>query len=276
MRARLRFAAFAALAATLTSGSAHAENHTTVEVTAVLASYQGRSFDRRLSSLRREFRGLPFRSYTYLDSATRELHGNGEEIGIDLPHGRFLYLSTREHTSGHLKLHILLNEDNRPVVNTFVKLELGSVVLLGGPRDSEGTLFLAIGSSPGKNPVSDNSPNEKRKNECFSFTGSGRNSGSPSASAPKVVAAPPSRKGAGAAEPSPQSRSESAIDAASTEAASVSPPSEPSSTASTPSDPVPRLAPPPSDPSSVVQAGLRPGGSGSAAMSSLVPAAPGR
>lgn len=266
MRARFRFAAFAALTATLASGSAHAENHTTVEVTAVLASYQGRSFDRRLSDLRSELRGLPFRSYSYLGSETRELHGNGEELGIELPHGRYLYLSTREHTANHLRLHILLNEDNRPVVNTFVKLELGSVVLLGGPRDSDGTLFLAIGSSPGKHPSSDHSSNDKRKNECLSFAGGGRNAGS----AKRGGGTPSADKGsgsvAGSANPAPQSRGESTIDAASSEAASQ-PPS---------SDPTPRTAPPPTEPSSVIHAGIRPGGAGSAAISSLVPAAPGR
>ena len=262
MRSRLRFAAFAALTATLTSGSAHAENHTTVQVTAVMASYQGRSFDRRLSDLRSELRGLPFRSYTYLDSATRELHGNDEEIGIELPHGRYLYLSTREHTANHLRLHILLNEDNRPVVNTFVKLELGSVVLLGGPRDNDGTLFLAIGSSPGKNPTSDNSPDDKRQNECFKFSGGGRNAGSASASASKGGGAPSSHRGAGtaadAAEPAPQSRGESTIDAASSEAESVPSHSEP--------------APRPTEPSSFIHAGIR----GPAGISTLVPAAPGR
>lgn len=255
MRSRLRSAAFAALAATFTTGSAHAENHTTVQVTAVMASYQGRSFDRRLSSLRSELRALPFRSYSYLDSATRELHGNGEEIGIELPHGRFLYLSTREHTAGHLRLHILLNEDNRPVVNTFVKLELGSVVLLGGPRDSEGTLFLAIGSSPGKDSVSDNSPDDKRQNECFKFASGGRNSGSGARGGGAPSADKGAASNASAANSAPQSSGESTVGATAVDA-----------------DP----APPSSEPSSVMQAGLRPGLPASAAMSSLAPAASGR
>ena len=67
---------------------------------------------------------------------------------MELPHGRYLHITTREHTPNHVRLHILLNEDNKPVVNTYVKLELGSVVLLGGPRDEDGTLIITMRSRP--------------------------------------------------------------------------------------------------------------------------------
>jgi hypothetical protein len=138
MKARLRLAATAAVLASFVSGPASAENRTTIQISTVLASNEGRTFDARLSSLKTELKQLRFRSYTLLGSETRVLNGNGGQCGMELPHGRYLNITTREHTPNHLRLHILLNEDNRPVVNTYVKLELGSVVLLGGPRDQEG------------------------------------------------------------------------------------------------------------------------------------------
>lgn len=148
MKRRLRLVATAAFLASLVPTAASAENRTTIQIATVLASNDGRMFDSRLSNLKNELRQLRFRSYRLVSSESRVLHGNGGQSGMELPHGRYLHITTREHTPSHLRLHILLNEDNHPVVNTYVKLELGSVVLLGGPRDQDGTLVITIGSRP--------------------------------------------------------------------------------------------------------------------------------
>lgn len=148
MKPRLRLAAMAAFLASIVSSPAVAENRTTIQIATVLASNAGRTFDARLASLKNVLRPLRFRSYDLVSSETRVLHGNGGQSGMELPHGRYLHITTREHTPDHLRLHILLNEDNRPVVNTYVKLELGSVVVLGGPRDQDGTLVITIASRP--------------------------------------------------------------------------------------------------------------------------------
>jgi hypothetical protein len=167
MNARLRLAATAAfLTTSLVSTSALAENRTTIQIATVLASNDGRTFDPRLASLKTELRQLRFRSYKLVSTETRVLHGNGGQSGIELPHGRYLHITTREHTPDHLRLHILLNEDNRPVVNTYVKLEMGSVVLLGGPRDQDGTLVITIGSRPCKDDDEDDSAEPQKKNSA--------------------------------------------------------------------------------------------------------------
>jgi hypothetical protein len=148
MNARQRLAVAAAILASFVANPASAENRTTVQIQTVLASNNQRSFDARLASLKTELRQLRFKSYSLVSSETRVLHGNGGQCGIELPNGRYLHITTREHTPGYVRLHILLNEDNHPVVNTYVKLELGSVVLLGGPRDENGTLVITLGSRP--------------------------------------------------------------------------------------------------------------------------------
>lgn len=150
MRAPMRLAAAAALVASFVSASAQAENQnrTTIQVSTVLASNQGRTFDARLASLKTELRQLRFKSYTLVSQESRVVFGNGGQAGMELPHGRYLHITTREHTPDHLRLHILLNEDNRPVVNTYVKLEMGNVLVIGGPRDEDGTLVITIGSRP--------------------------------------------------------------------------------------------------------------------------------
>lgn len=152
MRPGLRTAAavlcFGAIPCLVVPAAAKDHNQTIVQIAAVLASNNGRSFDARLSGMRSELKQLRFRSYELVTSETRVLHGTGAQCGVELPNGRYLNITTREHGPDHVRLHILLNEDNRPVVNTYVKLELGSVVLLGGPRDQNGTLVIAIASRP--------------------------------------------------------------------------------------------------------------------------------
>jgi hypothetical protein len=108
-----------------------------------------------------------------VSSETRVLHGNGGQSGIELPNGRYLHITTREHTPSHVRLHILLNEDNRPVVNTYVKLELGSVVLLGGPRDEDGTLVITLGSRPWRDG-DDGLPVQKKPANGSASSGSGK------------------------------------------------------------------------------------------------------
>src|SRR5205085_5681694 len=159
--------ATAAFLTSLVSTPALAENRTTIQIAKVLASNDGRVFDSRLASLKNELRQLRFKSYKLVSSETRVLRGNGGQSGMELPHGRYLHITTREHTPDHLRLHILLNEDNKPVVNTYVKLELGSVVLLGGPRDPDGTLVITIGSRPyrGEDEGDDEAPKKSAESE---------------------------------------------------------------------------------------------------------------
>jgi hypothetical protein len=141
-----RVAMAAALAATFATGASGGEPRTLITISTVLASNQTRSFDPKLEDLRSELRSLRFKSYRLVDSEQRLIKGTGDQCGIQLPHDRYLHITTRDHTGDHLRMHVLLNESNRPLINTDIKLEPGSVVLLGGPRSREGTLIITIGA----------------------------------------------------------------------------------------------------------------------------------
>ena len=141
-----RVAMAAALAATFATGASGGEPRTIITISTVLASNQSRSFDPKLTDLRSELRSLRFKSYKLVDSEQRLVRGTGDQCGIPLPHDRYLHITTRDHTADHLRMHVLLNESNRPLINTDIKLEPGSVVLLGGPRSREGTLIITIGA----------------------------------------------------------------------------------------------------------------------------------
>jgi hypothetical protein len=161
MVSRQSLAVAAAVLVSFAASTASAENRTTVQIQTVIASNAGRSFDARLVSLKSELKQLRFKSYNLVSSE------------IELPNGRYLHITTREHTPSHVRLHILLNEDNRPVVNTYVKLELGSVVLLGGPRDEDGTLVITLGSRPWRDG-DDGLPVQKKPANGSASSGSGK------------------------------------------------------------------------------------------------------
>ncbi|HYC57529.1 MAG TPA: hypothetical protein VEL28_21535 [Candidatus Binatia bacterium] len=136
----------AALAATFATGASGGEPRTVITISTVLASNQSRNFDPKLVDLRSELRSLRFKSYRLVGSESRLVKGNGDQCGIELPNDRYLHITTRDHTADHLRMHVLLNEGNRPLINTDIKLEQGSVVLLGGPRGPDGTLIITIGA----------------------------------------------------------------------------------------------------------------------------------
>lgn len=148
MIGRVRIVTATAFAVCVAAGSAAAEPKTTINISAVMASNSGpgRSFDARLNDLRDELKPLRFKNYRLVSSQSRTLRGSGDQCGLELPNGRYLNITTREHTRDHLRIHILLNENNRPVINTDVKIEPASVVLIGGPRDEHGTLIITIGT----------------------------------------------------------------------------------------------------------------------------------
>ena len=77
---------------------------------------------------------------------------------MELPGGRYLHLTTRERGDDHLRVHLLLNEGNRPVINTVLRMDSDSVILLGGPKDENGTLIITISAEkllarPGPSPL---------------------------------------------------------------------------------------------------------------------------
>ena len=138
----------ATLATALPAARVSADHSVTVHINAVLASNAktNKGIDPALHTIRNELKRLPFKSYHLLERETRMVR-SGDECGLELPGNRYLHVMTRENASDHLKMTILLNQANRPILTTEVKIDYDSVVLLGGPRDAAGTLLIAIGAN---------------------------------------------------------------------------------------------------------------------------------
>jgi len=132
----------------------------TISISTILASNNSRNWDDRLDSVRKELRPLRFKSYRLVGAETRNIT-SGDQCGTDLPGGRYLHVTTKEVGPEDVRLHILLNEGNRPVINTDVKLTPDTVIVLGGPHDRAGTLIITISAETDSG--SDDDDNDKVK-----------------------------------------------------------------------------------------------------------------
>ena len=119
----------------------------TIEVTAVLATNKaivhGEQLDPRLERLRPQLKRFPFKSFRLLRMKSHDL-GTGDLCGVELPDNRYMQVPVVERSATSMKLRIILNHHNRPIMATDVRLTGNSKVLIGGPRSQDGTLLVLV------------------------------------------------------------------------------------------------------------------------------------
>ena len=125
---------------------ANATQEAVIQISAVLASKDQTDFDPRLAALKPELRGLPFKGYTLLGVQACRLEA-GDQCEMDIPGGGYLHVTTTECTARHLKIRLLLNQQNRPILNADIKLNRNAGILLKSARTDMGTIILSIKSS---------------------------------------------------------------------------------------------------------------------------------
>lgn len=114
-----------------------------VQISAVLASREHREFDPRLKPIRQDLRSLPFRGFSLISRRACNL-GEGDRCAMQLAGDGYLQITTTETTPSYLKLRMLLNRRNRPVVNADLKLNRNAGIILTSSRVEGGTLVLSI------------------------------------------------------------------------------------------------------------------------------------
>jgi len=112
-----------------------------IQISAVLASHDKKQFDPRLRDLRSDLRALPFKGYQLYGIHSCRLE-SGDQCGMDLPGGDYLHVMAVEQTDRYLKMRLLVNRNNRPVLVTDITLNRDANVIIKGPRSQQG----AIGS----------------------------------------------------------------------------------------------------------------------------------
>jgi hypothetical protein len=114
-----------------------------VHIIAVLASKEATGMDPRLQSIKGDLRQLPFSGYALINARACTLR-DGDRCGMKIDDEGYLQISTTDTTREFLKLHLLFNRRNRPVVNADLKLNRKAAVLLTSSRIDGGTLILSI------------------------------------------------------------------------------------------------------------------------------------
>ena len=145
-RGKSRFVVAGAVAVLLMApGAVRAEGSAEIEIT-ILVAAKGkgpRVIDPRLG-FKRELYKLPFREYKFFGTESHSLSAGGE-CGVELPGGAYLHITSTESTPEHLKMHVLVNQHNRPVLNTTVRINRNNAaILLTGPSTATGRVLVRI------------------------------------------------------------------------------------------------------------------------------------
>jgi len=117
-----------------------------VRIGAVLASNSGNECDHRLASLHRQFNRLFAYTSYQLVKEERQRVAWGGKAGFEIPGGRYVVVTPRELKNDRISMKVVVIEGARPIVDTVLSLRNRGTFLVGGPRQSDGTLILAIGA----------------------------------------------------------------------------------------------------------------------------------
>ncbi len=132
----------AVLVATVSTARAGGVN---VTIGSVLATDGEKpEFDSRLIAMKPQFDSL-FRYSCYrLVKQERRLLDWGQGASFDIPGGRYLVIAPKELRDAKVSMQVMLLEGGRPLVDTAVALRDHGVLLVGGPKQQEGVLIIAI------------------------------------------------------------------------------------------------------------------------------------
>jgi len=119
-----------------------------VRVGAVLASNSGNEFDHRLASMRRQFDNLfSYTSYK-LVKEQRQRVAFGANAGFDVPGGPYVLVMPRAYKNERVMMKVVVIKNSKPIVDTLVSLRKQGTFIVGGQRQGDSVLILAIGAEP--------------------------------------------------------------------------------------------------------------------------------
>ena len=124
-----------------------ADEQVAVHVRTVLATDSGLEIDSRLSSYRRQLRGL-FHFSSFRLVKEEERHGPfGSPSNFEIPGGRYLEVLPVALKQDRLRLKVLLIEGTSPPpLDTDFTVPNHGNIWVGGPRNPDGVLLISIGA----------------------------------------------------------------------------------------------------------------------------------
>lgn len=133
------FAAFCLVTVALWAPTAQA-SEVPLGIKVIHATKGKSSVDAKLKGLVKDFKGLPFDSYTLLDEASIKLE-QGSTGRMQLPSKAWMSLKPQELRNGKLRLDVEIKDLK---FKTTVVIPEGKTIAVGGPRYDGGAMILAV------------------------------------------------------------------------------------------------------------------------------------
>ena len=114
-----------------------------LEVIAIKASKDPGVFDRRLISLKPDLEALPYASFTLLAARACTVD-RGDRCGMRVLEDANLVIRAVENTPTYLRLNVLLNRKNKPVLDANLKINRNAGVVLTNMRREGPALVMSI------------------------------------------------------------------------------------------------------------------------------------
>jgi hypothetical protein len=114
-----------------------------LEIIAIKASKDPGTFDRRLISLKQDLEALPYQSFTLLAARACTIRG-GDRCGMRVLEDANLVIRAVENTPKYLRLNVLLNRKNKPVLEADLKINRNAGVVLTNMRREGPALVMSI------------------------------------------------------------------------------------------------------------------------------------
>lgn len=109
----------------------------------ILASNESDEFDNKLSKMKIQLEVIKYRSYRLIKEESQKVPWQGNAT-FEIPGGRTLMVMPKEYRDNRLSLIVRLQEGEKPLLDTTVRIRNRGNFLLGGPAHEGGVLILSI------------------------------------------------------------------------------------------------------------------------------------
>ncbi len=143
MKRGLLFSVFWYLAAGYSLAAEISTQSVQIKIETILASDQSDEFDSRLAPLQRQLKVMKYRSYRLLKEESQTVPWQGS-AAFEIPGGRSLAVTPQEFRDKRLALKVGLQQGEKPLLDTTIRMNNGGNFLLGGPPHEGGALVISI------------------------------------------------------------------------------------------------------------------------------------